>query len=249
MIGGMLDRTQRRLGRSPKAARAAALLRNQCDRVIGYHFAPSNHGKQNGEEWLINHLQPATFVDVGANVGEWTAAVLARVPDAQGILVEPGCAAVTTLRQRFGERVRIIAAATGDASGELTFYEEPGAGEHSSALDGIVAGAIERRVPVVTLDSLGLDRVDLLKIDTEGFDARVLRGSRRMLSEHRIGAVQFEYNHPWIVAGDTLAGSVGLLCEAGYETFALRPTGLERFDARRWGEFFSYSNFVALPSR
>ena len=247
MIGGLLDHAERQLGRSLRAAHVATLVRNQCDRVIGYHFAPSDHGSKNGEDWLIEHLAPDTFVDVGANVGDWTAAVLERVPNAQGALIEPGAAAVARLHDRFADRVRIIAAAAGDAEGELRFYEQANAGEHSSLLPGVVSGGVERRVPIVTVDSLDLERIDLLKIDVEGFDARVLRGATRMLSEHRIGAVQFEYNHPWIAAGDTLAGAVAFLAAAGYDTFALRPGWLERFDLGRWGEFFCYSNFVALP--
>lgn len=38
------------------------------------------------------------------------------------------------------------------------------------------------RVPMVSLDSLGLSRVDLIKIDVEGMEADVLRGGRQLIA-------------------------------------------------------------------
>src|SRR5690242_13811634 len=66
-VGAMLNRTQRRLGRSPRATRAAVLLRNQCNRVIRYHLTPSDDPTENGEMWLLDAIAPRvrTFVDVG----------------------------------------------------------------------------------------------------------------------------------------------------------------------------------------
>ena len=39
----------------------------------------------------------------------------------------------------------------------------------------------------------GIDRVGLLKIDTEGMEGAVLAGCERLLAEQRIDAIQFEY--------------------------------------------------------
>lgn len=251
-LGPILNRTQQRLGRSPKATRAAVLLRNQCNRVIRYHVTPSDDPAKNGEIWLLDTVAPgvAVFVDVGANVGEWTAALLERAPAARGVLVEPGPEAAERLRTRFGDRVQIVAAAAGDEEGVATFWEELGAGERSSVLPGFSGDAVERSVPMTTIDALaidhGLDQIDLLKIDVEGFDARVIRGTSGLLKERRIGVLQFEYNRPWATAGDTLLGTIGELDKLRYHTFLLTSRGLKNIDPQ-WGEFFDYANLVALP--
>jgi FkbM family methyltransferase len=248
----MLNRTQRRLGRSPRATRAAVLLRNQCNRVIRYHLTPSDDPTENGEMWLLDAIAPRvrTFVDVGANVGEWTAALLDRAPAASGVLIEAGPTAAERLRMRFGDRVQIVVAAAGDEEGVATFWEELGAGERSSALPGFSGKAMERSVPMTTIDAVArdhdLDRIDLLKIDVEGFDARVIRGASGLLEEQRIDALQFEYNRPWATAGDTLLGTIRGLDELSYRTFVLTSRGLKNIDPG-WGEFFDYANLVALP--
>jgi FkbM family methyltransferase len=248
----MLNRTQRRLGRSPRATRAAVLLRNQCNRVIRYHVTPSDDPANNGEMWLLDTLAPrlGVFVDVGANVGEWTAALLERAPKARGVLVEAGPEAAERLRTRFGDRVDVVAAAAGDQEGVATFWEEEGAGERSSLLPGFSDEAVERSVPMTTVDALaasfGLDQIDLLKVDVEGFDARVIRGASGLLEKRRIGALQFEYNRPWISAGDTLLGTIRELEALGYRTSLLTSRGLTNVDPQ-WGEFFDYANLVALP--
>jgi FkbM family methyltransferase len=251
-LGAVLNRTQRRLGRSPRATRAAVLLRNQCNRVIRYHLTPSDDPAENGELWLLDRIAPGVevFFDVGANVGEWTAALLERAPAARGVLVEPGPEAGERLRTRFGDRVEIVAAAAGDQEGVATFWEETGAGERSSVVPGFSDDAVERSVPMTTIDALattyGLNRIDLLKIDVEGFDARVIRGASGLLKQRRVGAMQFEYNRPWASAGDTLLGTIRELDELGYRTSLLTPQGLRHIESQ-WGEYFDYTNLVALP--
>lgn len=53
-------------------------------------------------------------------------------------------------------------------------------------------------VSALTLDSFcvsaGVNRVDVLKIDTEGHDLEVLQGAHRLLCERRIRFVYFEFN-------------------------------------------------------
>ena len=88
----LLDALHRRLGRSPLAVGAALKLRNQIAAVIRYSRASGIHAAENGEGWLVAALAPScrTFVDVGANVGEWTALFLAASGGlAKGLLFEP----------------------------------------------------------------------------------------------------------------------------------------------------------------
>lgn len=63
---------------------------------------------------------------------------------------------------------------------------------------GSAAASSATAVPVTTVDAmmdqLGLQRLFLLKIDTEGFDVLVLQGARQALAAHKIDIVLFEYH-------------------------------------------------------
>lgn len=39
-------------------------------------------------------------------------------------------------------------------------------------------------VPIETIDSLGLERLDLIKIDAQGFEAKVLKGGIKTIQKH-----------------------------------------------------------------
>ncbi len=251
-----LAHIRRTMARSTAVARAAVRVRDQCQGIIIEHLGHDIDMESNGELWILRQLAPGsrTFVDIGANVGDWTASFLQLEAKARGWLVEPSETAATRLEARFqgDPRVQICRTAASDRSGNVTFFEEPNAGQTSSLTPGFSRGdAAQRVVPAVTIDALitaqGLGTVDYLKIDAEGHDLHVLRGATETLRAGRIRAVQFEYNRPWQQAGSTLADAFSLLEGVGYEPFLLKGSRLHRLPYGTYGEFFHYSNFVAFP--
>jgi FkbM family methyltransferase len=124
------------------------------------------------------------FVDVGANVGTY-AMVLARQVGATGrvIAIEPH--PVTHARLEFNcaasgyTQVTLVAAAAGPSDGELMIETDGDNLGASHIVSGDPAGnAI--KVPSLRLQRIladaGVDHVDALKIDVEGFEDRVLTG-------------------------------------------------------------------------
>jgi FkbM family methyltransferase len=251
---------QRRLGRSRLATSAAVLIRNQARSVIRSHLADGPDANTNGEADFLREVisargaSPFIFFDVGANVGDWTAIALQTAASARGVLFDPSTEACAALRRRFqANSIEIVQAALADTVGEAVFYQEPGAGTHSSLVSGFArAGSEQRRVPVTTVDAeaakRSIDRLDFLKVDCEGYDLHVLRGARTVLSQQRVDVVQFEYNEPWADAGSTLAAAIRYLNGLNYEVLLLRSSGLHRFRYERYGEFLDYANFVAVPT-
>jgi FkbM family methyltransferase len=254
-VYALLDRLQRRLGRSRIATRAAVKIRNQARCIIKYHLGETPDRSKNGEAWLIQLAATtgSTFVDVGANVGDWTALWLQVDPTpALGLLFDPSEVAAAALSTRFGafSSLSILPFGVSDRRGEATFFEEPEAGERSSFVKGTSNQGRPKQRLLTTIDAelsaRDVTSLNFLKIDVEGYDLHVLRGAREYLARRAIGFVQFEYNVEWALAGSTLAAALDLLSSYGYEVFLLRSDGLWRFDYPQYGEFFNYSNFVAV---
>ncbi|MDQ6666522.1 MAG: FkbM family methyltransferase [Acidobacteriota bacterium] len=171
-------------------------------------------------------LRPGmTFVDVGANVGYFTALAASCVGSAGRVFaIEPQPYAYDRLakfvaRNSLGQ-ARTLQAGLSSASGELPLFlpSEP-APEHNATMVTLGEGA-QISVPVKTLDDCmaewGIDRIDLLKIDVEGHEPKVFEGATKALAAGRIQAVMCEFNEFWLHhAGTSSAGLYRTLTAAG----------------------------------
>lgn len=130
------------------------------------------------------------FVDIGASEGDY-ALIAARIVGPRGRVhaFEPDPGNVETIRGNlalngFGH-VTLHAAALSDRDGSAALYRSSVSGWHS------LLPGLEHRdndviaVPVARLDSLGLERIDMIKIDVEGAEAAVLDGARDSIARHR----------------------------------------------------------------
>jgi FkbM family methyltransferase len=96
------------------------------------------------------------------------------------------------------------------------------------------------------MQRLGLDRIDVLKIDAEGHDLAALRGFSKALQDQRITVVQFEYNWFTLIAGTCLREFFDVL--DGYLLCRLLPYGLEAFGYHPDLDDFKQSNWVAISA-
>jgi FkbM family methyltransferase len=246
------------LAKSLTCAKICVRLRNQANCVVGYHLGESPNGAVNGEYRLIDFLAPhcSSFVDVGANVGDWTERFL-RANSAKGILFEPSERCATRLNQKFKEKpVTIRNVAVGDRPGSIRFVEEENLSEASASVETYSPSehpgkAVIKEIQMVTLDeelaSVGFS-IDFLKIDTEGYDLKVLQGAESALRKGRIRFVQFEYNSHWVGTGSSLKEAKNFLEALGFDLLLIRSTGLHPLDYGFWGDYFRYSNFLACRS-
>lgn len=171
-----------------------ALLFPAWDEVVLPALRDEGRWEPEEGEWLRARLRPGmVVVDVGANVG-YHALLTAAVVGESGrvIAIEPEplnyallCANITRNDRR---NVTPINAAAGDATGvaELTRASD-NAGDHrafrrSGATDDRVV-----RVPMLALDDLlpATLKSDIVIIDTQGYDHRVIRGMAKHLERCR----------------------------------------------------------------
>ena len=172
----------------------------------------SNDPSTNGEYWLLaNVIRSAaaeiTLVDVGANLGAWSAnAVALGAASSRQVRVwacEPCASTCLLLRERVkpADNIEVCRTALSSFEGSADFFSD-GQSSGTNSLHSISGRTLER-VTVTTLDTFlderGLGSISMVKIDTEGFDLNVLMGATRTLRAGRIDVVQFEYNWRWIV--------------------------------------------------
>ncbi|GLI66372.1 hypothetical protein VaNZ11_010155 [Volvox africanus] len=109
-----------------------------------------------------------------------------------------------------------------------------------------------QEVKITTVDdqmrSRGLAYLDLLKIDTEGFDPAVLAGAYESLSSQRIGLLSFEYHRLWNRSGSTLKQCVDYLDDLGYSCYYDGPV-LAKVSGNCWKDAYEirrWSNIVCV---
>lgn len=143
------------------------------------------------EAAMLHVRNRRTAVDVGANVGLWTRPMIRDFEHVvafepvpayaecwyANVLDEATDARKTAILYRLAlgrTTGRVGLHRPNDASNGDTFIARPG-DPHNAAQD----------VQMVTLDSLMLDNVDLIKIDCEGYELHVLEGARATLERCR----------------------------------------------------------------
>jgi FkbM family methyltransferase len=136
----------------------------------------------------------AVVLDVGGNVGTtvWPAAVLPE--RSRVIAVEPSPKAQACLDAMIAENglqnVQVVRKAAGARRGRLKLAETEFLAGSFIQSDQSIKGALGAiAVPVTTVDAivrdLKLTRLDLLKIDVEGFEEHVLKGALKTLARFK----------------------------------------------------------------
>lgn len=185
---------------------------------------------------LMDEARPGDVVaDVGANVGLYTIAFAKRVgADGMVYAFEPDPANFRPLEKQcrlnqITKRVRLYEAAVADSDGHVTF--EVGFGSESHIGNG-TAGV---QVRSVCLDSVfAAGRLDILKIDVEGFEEVVLKGASQLLDdETRSPRFIYIEVHPYAWRGPrtTSESLLALLAQKGYAVLDLSGRAVTRIEA------------------
>jgi FkbM family methyltransferase len=222
------------------------------------------HGLTLGEEnFLRRHLRgvaSGVFFDVGANHGSYTACLRRLVPGARIYAFEPHPRSFAQLQQDVapGDTV-LVNQALSSSAGDMTLYdlaEHDGSTQASLSHEAVAlftSTVVEHAVHCTTLDAFirehDIARIDLLKVDTEGFDLDVLKGARTALAEGRIGVIQFEFIPANIITHTRMRDFMALL--EGYRVHRLCLNGelmpLTPYDVKH-REVYVMQNLIALPA-
>jgi FkbM family methyltransferase len=204
-------------------------------------------------------------VDVGANIGAFTAAMASAVGATGSVhAFEPLPANRRRLERTIAlnglENVCVNGSVVTDSDGQAQLFDY-GRGYESWATlapreietaTGTVRPTAEIAVAAVTLDHYadqhGIDRIDLLKVDVEGAEERVLAGASALFGRGAVDAVLVEVADTTLSAGGGRAHALVHLLEThGLWTLAILDGELRPF--RIAGEHLVLTNVVAVSPR
>jgi FkbM family methyltransferase len=144
------------------------------------------------DRWLEG-LNPSVIVDAGSYIGDLTCHWATRYPEARIIALEPNpdsfARASLNLRP-YGDRVTLIQSGLGDHEGHCSISGSEMGAHLVKGNSGEVQSVRVTTVDVL-LDELGLNSVDLLKLDIEGAEKEVLATAPRWISRVKCLVVEF----------------------------------------------------------
>lgn len=194
------------------------------------------------ENGVLNE-QRLTVFDVGANIGDWSLSLVDRLTEStkdeakELFIFEPVPSTFDFLKNRLGSgnpAFKYESAALSSETGETVIYVSA-ANAGTNSLHASSRGDTEQQIKIKTITATDfckdkkIDKVHLLKCDTEGHDMEVIRGALPLLIDERISVLQFEYNHRWIYARNYLRDVFMSIENLPYRIAMLQPEQLWLF--------------------
>lgn len=200
---------------------------------------------------------PRLAIDIGGNVGNYTAELRRRNADLEIHVFEPSATNIEKIRVRFAAdtNITLVSCAVSDDAGAATLFSNlPGSGLGSLTqrkLDHLNI-PFDTRETVQTIrfedywtENLGRRSIDLVKIDIEGHELGALNGFGDALKE--TAAVQFEFGGCNIDTNTYFQQFWYYFHERNFALYRITPFGAEEISKyRESDEFFSTTNYIAV---
>lgn len=210
------------------------------------------------KSYLLN--KKGVVIDVGANHGDYTKEAIHVNGRMKFYAFEPHPKTFFKLAENLATypNASLINKGLSSSSGVLTLFDYPGedGSSHASLFEGVItqihgsSAVVAHEVDVTTLDefveSEQIEEIILLKIDTEGNELEVLRGSVNTLSAGKVKAIHFEFNEMNVVSRSFFQDFWKIL--GNYDFYRLLPN--EMIEIKNYTpvscEIFSYQNIIAI---
>ncbi|MDJ1482172.1 FkbM family methyltransferase [Cytophagaceae bacterium YF14B1] len=208
---------------------------------------------------LQSEKHPVVF-DVGANIGKYVKTLADFFPSAEIYAFEPNFNTYQELKQFASDKIKCINAGLGskEETQKIYTYANQQTSSHATLYKEVLTDLhrqneiLELDFQTLTLDNFcsenNIERIHLLKIDTEGHEMEVLKGAKQMIQGGKIDMIQFEFNEMNIISR--------VFLKDFYE--ALTDYTLHRIDSNRLiplpvyyslNEIFQFQNFVAIYNK
>jgi FkbM family methyltransferase len=203
-LRAMANATLRALTPATIERYGARIHLNPRDPVVSGALALGVYEKPETRFFLKTIAPGMTFLDVGANVGYYSALALARIgPAGRVIAFEPDPETFEYLQRTIAangqDRATALNKGLADAPGTLRLYRNSSnRGDNRFYANDLADNSVEVEVARAddVLASLGIGKVDLIKIDVQGFEGKVLYGLERTIRNSHPLTILSEF-WPW----------------------------------------------------
>ena len=192
--------------------------------------------------------------DVGANVGDWSIGAYEKLKPKKIFTFEPIPYTFELLTKNI-ENLEIISQkiALSDFKGELEMNFSIERSYLSSSIPNADDNSFKKTICQVDKGDnfckiFNVDKIDFLKIDTEGNDFKVLKGFEEKIHGGKIRLVQFEYGPFSIVSKDLLKDFYDFFTQYGYVIGKIYPNHIDLRNFHIHSENFILSNYIAFKS-
>lgn len=207
-------------------------------------------------EKLLGHNTPRLCIDIGGNVGDYTAGLRTRFPDTRIVCFEPSHTNIETLNGRFdqAENISIMPVGVSNEAGTHTLYsDKPGSGLGSLTKRNLkhFNREFEVQETVTTIrfedywrSELDSAAIDFLKLDIEGHEMDALNGCGEAINA--IEVIQFEFGGSNIDTRTYFQDFWYFFERNGFALYRITPFGIapmKRYKER--DECFRTTNFLA----
>ena len=217
--------------------------------------------KQSGEaHFVLSHFHNAkkgVIFDVGANVGSYSKSLRELNSNVEIYCFEPHPRTFKQLLSNVTDlKINSFNVGVGSADGVLKLYDyaNDDGSSHASLYKDVIeqihnGQVIAHEVTVIPLDTFvsehKIDRVALLKIDTEGHELEVLKGFQQFIISNKVDLIHFEFNEMNIASRVFFKDFWDFL--PNYDFFRMLPNGLIPIKnySPVFCEIFAYQNIVA----
>jgi FkbM family methyltransferase len=153
-------------------------------------------------EFFLRKTESPNIFDVGANIGQSVELFKSLFPNSSIHSFEPSPSTFKILQNNvlFEKDIITNNIGLGAKQGNLLFKENSHS-DMSSFLklnkDGWGEVNKETLIPIDTIDKYcaknNINKIDILKSDTQGYDFEVFKGAQKMMNENRIKIIYFEF--------------------------------------------------------
>jgi len=229
-------------------------------KYVNYHEGINNSDfRTNGELFVLSRLIKYCDVifDAGAFLGNWSLMCFKLKTDIHIHMFEPFKNSFNELKKKFHDNNRIIlnnvALGNSEGKGELYINETVPSLNSVYQRKDLCAKYLEhnRKEPIIvtTLDTYcdqKIQKIDYIKIDTEGNELNILEGGKKLIENRSIKFIQFEYGGCNIESKTYFKDIYKFLRDYNYYVYKIYPKKIMFIDKYHTGlDNFQLQNFIA----
>ncbi|HOX07098.1 MAG TPA: FkbM family methyltransferase [Planctomycetota bacterium] len=202
---------------------------------------------------LRHDASPSVIFDVGANRGSAALRFRSEFPNSTVFAFEPGHTAFDELKHKVAadQSIKPFQVALGEHDGSATLHQNvfdltnsllPNSGRiNQYSPSGTCTPVGTCQTPVMRLDTFcsreAIRRIDLLKIDTQGYERQVLAGAGDLLQPETVRGLFLEVLFVDLYEGQTWCGEVmELLRSRGYRFFGFTGVAFDQTNGWKWAD-------------